>query len=56
MEGREGNKHLSDAVKAKIITLKNFTNMTYAEIAEECNCSVSFKFYFERFFFDEFDF
>lgn len=43
MEHRIGNKHLSDAVKAKIIALKNFTNMTYAEIAKQCDCSVGYR-------------
>lgn len=52
MEHRIENKHLSDAVKAKIIALKNYTDMTYGEIAKQCDCSVSlFWDIFEYFFF-----
>lgn len=41
MERREGNKHLSNEVRAKIIALKNFTSKTYEEIALKCDCHVS---------------
>lgn len=49
MEHRVGNKHLSVEVRAKIITLKKFSNLTYAEIAKECNCSVSDQYVFLEF-------
>lgn len=32
---------LSTETKTKIITMKNYTNRTWEEIANECNCSVS---------------
>lgn len=41
MEHRIGNKHLSVEVRAKIIALKNQTNLTFEEIAQQCDCSVS---------------
>lgn len=41
MLSRNGNKHLNDAIKSKIITLKLYSTLTNAEIAEECECCVS---------------
>lgn len=41
MERREGNRHLSKEVRAKIIALKNFTSKTYEDIGIECDCHVS---------------
>lgn len=38
---RDGNKHLNDAVKSKIITMKTHSSLTNQEIAEQCDCSVS---------------
>lgn len=41
MLSREAGKHLNDAVKSKIITMKSFTSLKNREIANECDCSVS---------------
>lgn len=38
---RVGNKHLNDAIKSKIVTLKLFTALTNEEIANQCSCAVS---------------
>lgn len=41
MLARQDRKHLNDAIKSKIITLKNHSILTNQEIANECQCSVS---------------
>lgn len=41
MLSREGGKHLNDAIKSKIVTMKSFSSLTNQEIANECHCSVS---------------
>lgn len=41
MLSREAGKHLNDAVKSKIITMKSFSSFNNQEIANECECSVS---------------
>lgn len=41
MLARDGTKHLNDAVKSKIITLKCYSTLNNKEISEDCDCSVS---------------
>lgn len=41
MISRDGRKHLNDAVKAKIVSLKRYTRLNNQEIAQECQCSES---------------
>lgn len=37
---RAGGQQLSKELKAKIVYLKNYTALTWEEIARECHCSV----------------
>lgn len=41
MFSRDGTKHLNDALKSKIVSLKLYTAHTNEEISEQCECSVS---------------
>lgn len=41
MLSREGSKHLNDAMKSKVVSLKQYSKLTNLEIANECECSVS---------------
>lgn len=41
MDDRENFQNLSLELRTKIITLRNYTSKTWAEIARETHCSVS---------------
>lgn len=42
---RAGGQQLSKELKAKIVYLKNYTALTWEEIARECHCSVIADYY-----------
>lgn len=41
MISRDGRKHLNDALKSKIVAMKQYTTLTNQAIAQECECSES---------------
>lgn len=50
MISRNGRKHLNDAVKSKIITMKRFTHFTNQQIAQECQCcEATVKYWWSRY-------
>lgn len=42
---RAAGKQLSQEIKSKIIHLRNYTGLTWDDIARECQCSVNSDFY-----------
>lgn len=40
---RRRNHHLNDEIKAKIVALRDFSTLTFEQIARECGCGVSKK-------------